>query len=312
MANTPSISEEFSPKLSPTKHTIMEVVSPKLSPTKHTIMEVVSPKLPLPTKYSIMEEAKASRSREFHINHDIPPSNLQKTVAELVGTYFLIFAGCAAALVNEVQTLTIVGIAIVWGLVLMAAIYALGHISGAHFNPAVTLALAAARKFSWKLVPMYLLAQLLGAALASLTLRVLFHDQGGIQATMTQYKDSTSDLEAITWEFIITFILMFNICAVATDHRASRDLAGVAIGATLLFNVIIAGPITGASMNPARSLGPAVVSGVYKNLWVFIVAPILGAMAATLVYSILRVPKPEKPDESTKSMYNELYIHPEV
>ncbi|XP_021284138.1 aquaporin NIP1-1-like [Herrania umbratica] len=203
MANTPSITEEF---------------SPKLSPTKHTIMEVVSPKLPLPTKYSIMEEAKANRSQEFSINHDIPPSNLQKTVAELVGTYFLIFAGCAAALVNKVQTLTIVGIAIVWGLVLMAAIYALGHISGAHFNPAVTLALAAARKFSWKLVPMYLLAQLLGATLASLTLRVLFDDQGGIQVTMTQYKNSTSDLEAITWEFIITFILMFNICAVATDQ----------------------------------------------------------------------------------------------
>ncbi|XVE95304.1 hypothetical protein REPUB_Repub02eG0084800 [Reevesia pubescens] len=294
--NTPSITEEFS----------------KFSPTKDSFMEEVSPKLPQPTKYSIKEHAKANHSREFSINNDIPPSNLQKTVAELVGTYFLIFAGCGAALINKVQPLTIVGIALVWGLVLMAAIYALGHVSGAHFNPAVTLALAAARKFSWKLVPIYLLAQLLGATLASLTLRVLFHDQGDIQATMTQYKDSTSDLEAIAWEFIITFILMFNICAVATDHRASKDLTGVAIGATVLFNVIIAGPITGASMNPARSLGPAVVSRVYKNLWVFVVAPILGAMAATLVYSILRVPKPEKPEESTKSMYNELYIHSEV
>ncbi|XP_022768338.1 nodulin-26-like [Durio zibethinus] len=301
MANTPSITEEISSNFSPTKSS--------------TIVEV-SPKLPLPTKFSIMQEDKAKRSREISINDDIPPSNLQKlnidTVAELVGTYFLIFAGCGAALVNKVQTLTIVGIALVWGLVLMAAIYALGHISGAHFNPAVTLALAAARKFSWKLVPMYLLAQLLGATLASLTLRALFHDQGNIQATMTQYKDSTSDLEAITWEFIITFILMFNICAVATDHRANKHLTGVAIGATVLFNVIIAGPITGASMNPARSLGPAVVSGVYKNLWVFIIAPILGAMAATLVYSILRVPKPGKLEENTQSMYNELYIHPEV
>ncbi|XP_022740332.1 nodulin-26-like [Durio zibethinus] len=297
MANTPSITEEL---------------SPKLSPVKISTMEEVSPKLPLPTKYSIMEEVKANRSRGFSINNDIPPTTLQKTVAELVGTYFLIFAGCGAALVNKVQTLTIVGIALVWGLVLMAAIYALGHISGAHFNPAVTLALATARKFSWKLVPMYLLSQLLGATLASLTLRGLFRDQGDIQATMTQYTDSTSDLEAIIWEFIITFLLMFNICAVATDHRATKDLAGVAIGATVLFNIIIAGPITGASMNPARSLGPAVVSGVYKNLWVFIVAPILGAMTATLVYSILRVPKPYKPEESTESMYNELYIHPEV
>ncbi|XWS14991.1 hypothetical protein CRYUN_Cryun35bG0056100 [Craigia yunnanensis] len=289
MAYTPSISKE---------------VSPKLTPRKNSFMEEVSPKLPLPTK--------ANGSREFSNNNDIPRSNLQKTVAELVGTYFLIFAGCRAALVNKVHTLTIVGIALVWGLVLMAGIYALGHISGAHFNPAVTLALAAARKFSWKLVPMYLLSQLVGATLASLTLRALFHDQGDIRATMTQYKDSTRDLEAITWEFIITFILMFNICAVATDHRASKDLAGVAIGATVRFNVIIAGPTTGASMNPARSLGPAVVSGIYENLWVFIVAPILGAMAATLVYSILRLPKPEKPEESTNSLYNELYIHPEV
>ncbi|XVE60490.1 hypothetical protein DITRI_Ditri05aG0133200 [Diplodiscus trichospermus] len=269
-------------------------------------------KLPRHKRNNVVEEAKANRTREFFINNDTPASRLQKTLAELVGTDFLIFAGCAAALVNKVQPLTIVGIALVWGLVLMAAIYALGHISGAHFNPAVTLALAAARKFSWKLVPLYLLAQLLGATLASLTLRVLFHDQGDIRATMTEYTDPTSHFEAITWEFIITFILMFNFCAVATDHRASKDLAGVAIGVTLLFNIIRAGPITGASMNPTRSLGPAVVSGVYKNIWVFIVAPILEAMAATLVYSSLRVPKPEKPEESTKSMYNEHYVLPEV
>ncbi|KAE8659282.1 Nodulin-26 [Hibiscus syriacus] len=296
MANMSSISEDFSSKLSPVKHSIEEA----------------SPKPPLPTKHSSMEVAKGIHPRELCMNKDILPSTMQKAVAEIVGTYFLIFIGCASALVNKIQPLTIVGIALVWGMVLMAAIYAVGHISGAHFNPAVTLALAAGRKFAWQLVPIYVVSQLLGATLASLTLRALFHAQHNIDVTVTQYKDSTSDLEAIAWEFIVTFILMFNVCAIATDDRASKGVAGAAIGATVLFNVIIAGPITGASMNPARSVGPAVVAGVYKNLWVYIVAPILGAMAATLVYSILRVPKPEKPEESAKSTYNDLYVNSEV
>ncbi|GMI90958.1 hypothetical protein HRI_002765100 [Hibiscus trionum] len=296
MADMTSISEDFSSKLSPTKHSIEEE----------------PPKRPLPTKYSAIEVAKVIHPRELCMNNDVLPSTMQMAVAELVGTFFLIFIGCASALVNKIQPLTTVGIGLVWGLVLMAAIYAVGHISGAHFNPAVTLALAAGRKFSWKLVPMYLVSQLLGATLASLILRALFHAQHNIEVAVTQYKDSTSDLEAIAWEFIITFILMFVICAIATDDRASKGVAGAAIGATVMFNAIVVGPITGASMNPARSVGPAVVSGLYKNLWVYIVAPILGAMAATLVYSILRVPKPEKPDESTKSTYNDLYVNSEV
>ncbi|KAJ7959003.1 Aquaporin NIP1-1 [Quillaja saponaria] len=267
-----------------------------------------SPKLGLPTEQSIMDEAKASNTKQFAIQAEVSPSILQKIVAEFLGTYILIFAGCGAALVNKVQPFGIVGIAIVWGLALMAAIYSLGHVSGAHFNPAVTIALAATGKFSWKNVPTYVLSQLLGGILASLTLKVLFHDQEDIHATMTQYSDSISDLEAITWEFIITFILMLTICGAGTDHRGSKDLAGVAIGVTLLFNVTVAGPITGASMNPARSLGPAVASGVYKNIWVFMVAPILGAMAAAMVYSALRVPKPEKSADCTKSIYNDLYV----
>ncbi|MBA0659378.1 hypothetical protein Goklo_011523 [Gossypium klotzschianum] len=289
MANTPSITADFSSKHSPMKHSVEEA----------------SPKLPPPTKRRTMEEAKVKHLPEFCVNNEILPSTMQKAVAELLGTYFLIFIGCGSALINDFEPLTIVDIAIVWGMVLMAAIYAVGHISGAHFNPAVTLALAAGQKFSWKLVPMYMVSQLLGSTLASLTLRALFHHRG-IEVTVTQYKDSTSDLEAFAWEFIATFILMFNVCAIATDHRACKAVAGAAIGATVLFNVIVAGPITGASMNPARSLGPAVVSGVYENLWVYIVAPVLGAMAATFVYSVLRAPEPEKP-ESIKSMHNELY-----
>ncbi|CAN1848235.1 unnamed protein product [Linum perenne] len=218
-----------------------------------------------------------------------------------MGTYILVFIGCASALTDRVQKLTIVGIAMVWGFVLMAAIYAVGHISGAHFNPAVTVALAAIRRLPWKevrryskaRVPMYVLGQLLGATLGSLTLKVLFHRQTDINPIMTQYSSPTTDLEAFLWEFIITFILMFSICANATDHRASKGLAGFAIGSTLLVNVLVAGPITGASMNPARSIGPAVASGVYDNLWLYILAPVLGALAGAMVYNGLRVPIPE-------------------
>ncbi|XP_062100932.1 nodulin-26-like [Humulus lupulus] len=267
-----------------------------------------SPKLGLSIEQSFMEEGKSKGFQEYTIKVDKPPSSFQKMVAELIGTYFLIFIGCGAAIVNKIEPLTIVGIAIVWGLVLMAAIYALGHVSGAHFNPAVTLALAAARKFPLKHVPMYVVSQLVGATLASLTLRVLFNDEDSIRTITTHYSPPTTDLEAITWEFIITFLLMFTISGVATDHRACKDLSGLAVGAVLLVNVMVAGPITGASMNPARSIGPAVVSGIYTKIWVFIVSPILGAMAATLVYSIVRVPKPEISGSTTKSTYNHMYL----
>ncbi|KAF4394882.1 hypothetical protein CsatB_008345 [Cannabis sativa] len=267
-----------------------------------------SPKLELSIEQSFMEEGKSKGFQPYTVNVEKPPSSFQKMVAELIGTYFLIFIGCAAAIVNKIQPLTIVGIAIVWGLVLMAAIYALGHVSGAHFNPAVTIALAVARKFPLKHVPMYVVSQLVGATLASLTLRVLFNDQdsNNIRTIMTHYSAPTTDLEAIAWEFIITFLLMFTICGVATDHRGCKDLSGLAVGAVLLVNVIVAGPITGASMNPARSIGPAIVLGIYTKIWVFIVSPILGAMAATLVYSIVRVPKPEISGSTTKSINNHM------
>ncbi|KAL6184743.1 hypothetical protein ACLB2K_046143 [Fragaria x ananassa] len=186
------------------------------------------------------------------------------------------------------------------GALLMALTYTVGHVSGCHLNPAVTIALAAARKFPSKHVPMYALSQMMGAILASLTLRLLFQDN--IDLMVTQYSDSTTHLQALVWEFIATFILMFTICGVATDHRASKKLAGVAIGVTVLFNAMVAGPITGASMNPARSFGPAAVTGIYKNLWVYLIAPILGALAATALYSVLRVPEPVKADPKDKSL----------
>ncbi|CAL1354256.1 unnamed protein product [Linum trigynum] len=245
-------------------------------------------------------DGSGTKARGWFIPYLDSPSPFQKIAAEVVGTYMLVFMGCAAALTDRVQKLTIVGVAIVWGFVLMAAIYAVGHISGGHFNPAVTVALATIRRFRWKEVPMYVLAQLLGATLASLTLRGLFHNQADIDPIMTQYAAPTSDLVAFTWEFIITFTLMFSICANATDDRASKGFAGFAIGSTLLVNVMVAGPITGASMNPARSIGPAVASGVFKNLWLYIVAPVLGALAAAMVYSGLRVPLAAPPPPPEK------------
>ncbi|KAI4337693.1 hypothetical protein L6164_016077 [Bauhinia variegata] len=266
-----------------------------------------SPRLGLSVEEAIRETKVKQAQRPSHAAES-SASIFQKGVAELLGTYILIFVGCGAALVSKVQPLTIVGVAIASGLALTVAIYSVGHVSGGHFNPAVTIALATVRKLPFKLVPPYVFCQLMGSILACLTLRVLYNRQADIRVALTEHSSSTTELEAIVWEFIITFILMLTICGVATDQRGSKDLAGVAIGVTVLFNIIIAGPITGASMNPARSLGPAIVSGVYKDIWIFIIAPILGAIAASMVYSLLRVPEPEKKEDVTNFINNHLYF----
>ncbi|KAL2468102.1 Aquaporin NIP1-2 [Forsythia ovata] len=271
-----------------------------------------SSKQNLPTDLSISEEAKGQSAQEFPPTASVSPLYYQKIIAEILGTYVLVFAGCGAALVDREKTVTVVGLAMVWGLALMVMIYALGHVSGGHFNPAVTIGFAAARKLPFIHVPLYVLSQCLGSILACLTLKVLFNDQADILPTLTTYSSSTTDLEAIIWEFIITFILMLTIRGVASDDRANNELSGVAIGATVLINALVAGPITGASMNPARSIGPAVVSGVYKNQWVFVVAPTIGAIAASLIYSLLQPLKPGKHKESARSTYNDLYLRPDA
>ncbi|KAI5384860.1 nodulin-26 [Lathyrus oleraceus] len=212
---------------------------------------------------------------------------LQKLIAEVVGTYFLIFAGCASIIVNKNHdnAVTLPGIAIVWGLALVVLIYSLGHISGAHFNPAVTIAFASTRSFPLLQVPAYITAQVLGATIASGTLKLIFsgtHDQ--FSGTLP----SGSNLQTFVFEFIITFYLMFIICGVATDSRAIGELAGIAIGSTLLLNVIISGPITGASMNPVRSLGPAFMHSEYRGIWIYLISPVLGAVAGAWVYNLVR------------------------
>lgn len=211
----------------------------------------------------------------------------QKLLAEVLGTYFMIFAGCAAVVVNldDEKVVTHPGISIVWGLVVMVLAYTLGHISGAHFNPAVTIAHASIKRFPLKEVPPYIIAQVIGSLLATGTLRLIFT---GEKNQFVGTLPSGSDLQACVIEFIITFYLMFVISGVATDNRAIGELAGLAVGATVCVNVLFAGPLTGASMNPARSLGPAIVHNQYKGIWIYMVFPILGAVAGTWVYHFIR------------------------
>ncbi|XP_019102793.1 aquaporin NIP1-1 isoform X2 [Beta vulgaris subsp. vulgaris] len=208
-------------------------------------------------------------------------------IAEVLGTYFLIFAGCAAVTVNldGDKVITLPGIAIVWGLAVMVMVYSVGHISGAHFNPAVTIAFAVCRRFPWKQVPAYVVCQVVGSTLASGTLRLIFN---GHQTQFAGTSPAGSSLQSLVIEFIITFYLMFVISGVATDTRAIGELAGLAVGSTVLLNVMFAGPISGASMNPARSLGPAIVSHHYEGIWIYLVGPTVGAVAGAMVYNLIR------------------------
>ncbi|CAN1283445.1 Aquaporin NIP1-2 [Linum perenne] len=212
---------------------------------------------------------------------------LLQLVAELLGTYFLIFAGCTsvASNLNYDKVVTLPGISIVWGLAVMVLVYSLGHISGAHFNPAVTLAFATCKRFPWKQVPAYIACQVAGSTLAAGTIRLIFP---GHQDHFTGTLPAGPDMQSFVVEFIITFYLMFVISGVATDNRAIGELAGLAVGSTVLLNVMFAGPISGASMNPARSLGPAIVSNQYKGIWIYMVAPTLGAQGGAWVYNFIR------------------------
>jgi MIP family channel proteins len=211
---------------------------------------------------------------------------LQRAAAEAVGTFMLVFAGTGAIVISATheEAISHEGVAASFGLTVMVVIYALGHISGAHINPAVTLAFAAVRHFQLRDVAPYWLAQLSGALAASLLLRLLFGDTAALGAT----RPTIQEAEAFLLEVILAFFLMFVITAVATDSRAVGQAAALAIGATVGLAALFAGPATGASMNPARSLGPALVSGELTSLWLYLVAPPLGAIAGTFAYHLLR------------------------
>lgn len=225
------------------------------------------------------------------------PTSLRRYGAEFVGTYALVTAGCGAIVVNEkTGALTHVGVALAFGLVIMVMIAAVGHISGAHFNPAVTVAFTLTRHRPWHEAPLYILSQLLGATAGALTLNALFGPVANLGATVP----SGSTFQSLGLEILLTSVLMFVIIAVATDSRAEGQLASLAVGATITLSALWAGPISGASLNPARSFGPALVSGTWQDWWVYWLGPIAGAIIGVGLYQLLRgeaAPKPSATSE---------------
>jgi aquaporin NIP len=206
-------------------------------------------------------------------------------VAEAIGTFALVFAGAGAVMVDaKTHALGHVGVAITFGLVIMAMIYAVGHVSGAHFNAAVTFAFALSRHFPWRRACAYWGAQLLGAVAAAAVLRGSLGDVAHVGATLP----SGSQGQSFLWELVLSFFLMFVITAVATDTRAVGEAAAIAIGGTIGLDAMVGGPVSGASMNPARSLGPALVSGDLHALWLYLVAPVVGASLGALAYQFVR------------------------
>lgn len=206
--------------------------------------------------------------------------------AEFVGTFALVFAGAGAIVIDAQQNgaITHVGVAATFGLVIMVMIYAVGHISGGHFNPGVTLAFAAARRFPLRDVAPYWAAQFAAAIAAAVVLRMMFGDVIDLGAT----QPAGSLAQSFWLELILTFGLMFVIVSVATDTRAVGQAAAIAIGGTVGLEAMFAGPISGASMNTARSLGPALVSGELHALWLYVLAPPIGAVIGALTYQAIR------------------------
>jgi aquaporin NIP len=212
--------------------------------------------------------------------------HMKKFIAEAIGTFALVFCGTGAVVINETTngTVTHVGIAITFGLIIMAMIYALGEKSGAHLNPAVTIAFAINGNFPAKQVLPYIISQSAGAFAASLILKFLFPESVLLGATMP----AGSEMQSLVLEFILTFLLMLVIINVATGSKEQGLFAGMAIGSVVLLEAMFAGPISGASMNPARSLAPAVVAGELNHLWIYIVAPITGAITAVFIQKLIK------------------------
>lgn len=203
---------------------------------------------------------------------------MNRLLSELLGTFTLVFAGTGAIVINQVSggDITHSGIAIVFGLVVLAMIHTFGDVSGAHLNPAVTTAFAAAGRFAWREVPGYISAQLVGALAASALLWVLFPQATTLGATLP----AGPPMQSFVLEIVLTAVLMLTILSVSTGAKEKGITAGIAISGVIALEAMFAGPICGASMNPARSLAPALVSGNFTHLWIYLAAPMIGALIA--------------------------------
>jgi aquaporin NIP len=218
---------------------------------------------------------------------------MKKNIAEAIGTFALVFCGTGAIIINQETggVITHAGVAITFGLIVMTMIYAFGDISGAHLNPAVSIAFALAGKFQWKEVPFYIFSQLTGAFVASLLLRYLFPGNEFLGATIP----TGVPLQSFILEIILSFFLMLVILQVSHGSKEQGMFAGLAIGAVVLLEAMFAGPVSGASMNPARSLAPAIVSGHTEYLWVYMLAAPIGAALAVPLWKVLQ--NKERADE---------------
>ena len=215
----------------------------------------------------------------------MPTALLRALAAEAIGTFALVFAGAGAIMVDaKTHALGHVGVAITFGLVIMVMIYAVGHVSGAHFNAAVTFAFALTRHFPWSRAFAYWTAQLVGAVIAAALLRASLGNIAHLGATLP----SGSQGQSFLWELVMSAFLMFVVLAVATDTRAVGEAAAIAIGGTIALDAMFGGPISGASMNPMRSLGPALVSGDLHAVWLYILAPVAGTSLGGLAYQFIR------------------------
>lgn len=208
---------------------------------------------------------------------------MRKYLAETIGTFALVFCGTGAIVIDQASggTITHMGIAITFGLIVLAMIYALGDISGAHLNPAVTIGFTVAKRMPAREALYYIVAQISGAFIASLSLKFLFPENQTLGATFP----AGGDMQSFILEIILTFLLMFVIMNVSTGAKEKGITAGIAIASVVGLEAMFAGPICGASMNPARSLAPAIVSGNVNSLWVYLTAPVTGAIIAVFAFN---------------------------
>ncbi|KAE8021684.1 hypothetical protein FH972_007555 [Carpinus fangiana] len=243
------------------------------------------------------------------LDEHYPPGFLRKVVAETIATYLLVFVTCGSAALSaaDENRVSKLGASVAGGLIVTVMIYAVGHISGAHMNPAVTLAFAAVRHFPWKQVPVYAAAQLGGAISAAFTLRAILYPIKDLGTT----SPTGTEIQALVTEIVVTFTMMFTASAVATDTKAIGELAGLAVGSAVCITSIFAGPISGGSMNPARTIGPAIASASYKGIWVYFVGPVTGTLLGAWSYKLIRVPDELVHPISTEEQRREVIKYPD-